>query len=266
MFLQGFCKQRILSGYVCHMKNAFESCRDSMSVANEAQLTRRATRARSMEFIHSSHTRNSYRFERIIFLILFASTGAMDCFGQVSKSTFEVLPSMSTLKWTGYYLFNFGEHYGSLDISEGKLIVNDREELSGFITADMRSIKDTDMPDNDGGKDLSEHLMSKDFFDVVQYPTARIEIVSSEAIPDSKPGDANSKIIANMTIKQITAPITIYALIARTAEAFKATGKFKFDRTRWGIEYNSGKVFSEVGDGAISDAIAIEFSINAKAK
>jgi len=203
---------------------------------------------------------------RIISLTLIASAFAMDCLGQMSKSEFEVLPSMSTLKWTGYYLFNFGEHYGSMDISEGKLLVNDREELSGFITADMRSIKDTDMPYNDGGKDLSEHLMSKDFFDVTQYPTARIEIVTSEAIPDSKPGEANTKIKANMTIKQITAPITILAQLTRTTEEFKATGKFKFDRTRWGIEYNSGKVFSEVGDGAISDAIAIEFSINAKAK
>jgi polyisoprenoid-binding protein YceI len=228
MFLQGFCKQGILPGYVCLMIYAMKT--------------------------------------RIMFLTIIASACATACLGQLSKSEFEVLPSTSTLKWTGYYLFNFGEHYGTLDISEGKIALNDRDELSGSITADMRSLKDTDMPYNDGGKDLTEHLMSKDFFDVAQYPTARIEIVSSETIQDSKPGNANTKIKANMTIKQITAPITIYAQVVRTAEELKANGKFKFDRTRWGIEYNSGKVFSEVGDGAISDAIAIEFSINAKAK
>ncbi|MGC3945147.1 MAG: YceI family protein [Chryseolinea sp.] len=190
----------------------------------------------------------------------------LDCRAQSVSATYDVSPTQSTLRWTGYYLFNFGEHTGTLSITEGKIFADGHSGITGFITADMKSVRDTDMPYEDGGKDVSEHLMSKDFFDASQYPRARIEILQSEAVADAKPGDFNTKLVANLTIKDKTAPVTFYATVARTPNSITATGKFKFDRTRWGIEYNSGKVFSEVGDGAISDAVAIEFNIVADIK
>ncbi|MEJ1236486.1 YceI family protein [Chryseolinea sp. T2] len=203
---------------------------------------------------------------KILFCAALALAMSVDCTAQSTTVKYEVLPSQSTLKWTGYYLFNFGEHTGTINITDGKILADDKGGISGLISADMKSIRDTDMAYEDGGKDLSEHLMSKDFFDVSQYPGSKLEIVKSEPVEAARPGDVNTKLIANLTLKQVTAPVTLYATIDRTSKSFTAVGKFKFDRTRWGIEYNSGKVFSEVGDGAISDAIAIEFNIIAEVK
>ena len=108
--------------------------------------------------------------------------------------------------------------------------------------------------------------MSKHFFDASQYPRSKFEILKSEPVADARAGEPNTKLTANLTIKQVTAPVTLYATVSRTAKGMTAIGKFKFHRTRGGIEYNSGKVFSEVGDGAISDAIGIEFKIIAEIK
>jgi len=204
--------------------------------------------------------------DALIFFIMCTMLATGHCIAQGTKTTFDIVRSRSSLVWTGYYLFEFGEHTGTLDVAEGQLLIDDQQNLSGFIMADMQSVKDTDMPFDNGGKDLSEHLMSKDFFDAAQYNRAKIEIVKSEPITDSRPGAPNTKLTANLTIKQKTAPVTLYALVSRTANEIVATGKFKFDRTRWGVEYNSGKIFSEVGDGAISDAIAIAFTITATTK
>lgn len=115
----------------------------------------------------------------------------LDCVGQ-TIGTYQVVKSRSTLKWTGYYLFNFGEHTGTIDIVDGKVLLDEQQRLSGSISADMRSIKDTDMPYDDGGKDLGEHLISKDFFDAAQYPHTKIEIISTEALEDGGDKSANT--------------------------------------------------------------------------
>jgi polyisoprenoid-binding protein YceI len=197
--------------------------------------------------------------------MMFACAVAAECPGQTSEA-YQIVKSRSELRWTGYYLFNFGEHTGTIDILDGKLFFDSHKNITGFIIADMRSIRDTDMPYDDGGKDLGEHLMGKDFFDATQYPHAKLEIIGAEPVEGGDAGNPNTKIVANLTIKQVTAPITLYAIVNRTANQLTITGKFKFDRTRWGIEYNSGKLFSDVGDGAISDAIALEFNITSAFK
>lgn len=189
-----------------------------------------------------------------------------DSGAQPSPTNYRILPEQSTVRWTGYYLFDFGEHSGTVNVGESGLQFDDHDNISGVITIDMTSIRDTDMSYDDGGKDLSEHLMSKDFFDVAQYPRAKIDIIRSEPITDAKQGGPNTRLIANLTLKSITAPLTFYALIDRTTTGLTARGKFKFDRTRWGVEYNSGKIFSEIGDNAISDAIAIDFNIVLQSK
>ena len=193
-------------------------------------------------------------------------TLAFDVAGQSKQADYVVLPSASTIQWTGYYLFSFGEHTGTVGVVDGALSFDSHDVLTGSTTIDMHTVKDLDMPYDDGGKDVGEHLMSKDFFDADRYPQARIDIIKTEPITDTRSGGPNTNVTANLTIKGISHPVTFETLLTRTPTELKATGKFKFDRTRWGIEYNSGKIFAEVGDGAISDAVAIEFSLTAKSK
>jgi polyisoprenoid-binding protein YceI len=191
---------------------------------------------------------------------------SVEATGQTPVSDYGLVPTASVLKWTGYYLFNFGEHTGTIAFRSGAFAIDGQGVLTGSASIDMHTVKDLDMPYDDGGRDVAEHLMSKDFFDAEKYPRARIDITKSEPIADAREGAPNTKLTASLTIREVTHPIAFEALVTRSISDLKATGKFKFDRTLWGVEYNSGKVFSEVGDGAISDAVAIEFSIIAQAK
>jgi polyisoprenoid-binding protein YceI len=202
----------------------------------------------------------------LFFCSIICHLATVDASGQTPGSDYVVMPTASVLNWTGYYLFNFGEHTGTIGFGSGAFAIDGQGMLTGSALIDMHTIKDLDMPYSDGGKDVAEHLMSKDFFDAEKYPQAKIEITTSEPIADARQGGPNTKVVANLTIREVTHPIAFEALVTRSITDLKATGKFKFDRTRWGVEYNSGKVFSEIGDGAISDAVAIEFLIIAQAK
>ena len=180
---------------------------------------------------------------------------------QSLPDTYKVDIAQSKMLWTGYYLFNFGEHNGSIKISKGEIHADNSSITSGYFDIDMTSIKDLDMPSADGGKDLEEHLKSNDFFAADKFPTARFEITKSEKIKDARAGGPNYDITGDLTIKGTKNTLSFPATITFIQNGIQTRAKFKFDRTKWNIQYNSGKIFSDVGDGAISDAIAIELDL-----
>ena len=167
----------------------------------------------------------------------------------------------SKVNWTGYYLFEFGEHRGTIEIIKGNLQTADNEVTGGSFELDMKSIRDVDMPKDDGGKDLETHLMSKDFFDVDNFPTAQFQITKTEKIKEARPGQPNVDVFGDLTIKGVKNGIKFPALVTINENGVTAKARFKFDRTKWEIKYNSGKFFADAGDGAISDAIAIEIDL-----
>jgi polyisoprenoid-binding protein YceI len=175
--------------------------------------------------------------------------------------TYTIDITQSKMLWTGYYLFSFGEHHGSIRLLNGKIQVENQSITGGYFDIDMTSMTDLDMPPADGGKDLEEHLKSNDFFATDKFPTARFEITRSEKIKDASAGGPNYDITGTLTIKGTMNNLTFPASISFNENGIQAKAKFKFDRTKWNIHYNSGKIFSDVSDGAISDAIAIELDL-----
>ena len=61
-----------------------------------------------------------------------------------------------------------------------------------------------------------------------------------------------------MTIKGITHSVTFPAKVEINGLNFLATAKIKIDRTKWGIEYNSGNFFKDLGDKLILDEILFD--------
>ena len=179
----------------------------------------------------------------------------------VTSIPYRVDVKQSKMLWTGYYLFSFGEHHGRIELSKGEIQIDSQQIIGGYFDIDMKSIKDLDMPEADGGKDLENHLMSEDFFAVDKFPAARFEITKTEKIKDATPGNPNYDITGDLFIKGVKNSLTFPAFITFKENSIEARAKFKFDRTKWNIHYNSGKFFSDVGDGAISDAIAIEIEL-----
>lgn len=196
-----------------------------------------------------------------LFLVLAVhGTALLSSYSNKEPVTYKVNVEKSSLRWTGYYLFSFSEHNGTIALSEGEIKVSTEEIISGFFDIDMKSIRNLDIPDG-GGKDLENHLMSDDFFSVDKFPTARFEIAKVEKIKEPQHGGPNYDVTGNLTIKGITNSLTFPALITFAEDGLEAKAKLKIDRTKWNVRYNSGKFFSEIGDGAISDAIGMEIHL-----
>lgn len=169
----------------------------------------------------------------------------------------------SSMHWTGYSLFSFGEHNGTISLKKGELIVVDNQLTGGSFEIDMNSIKSLDMAANDGGDDLVNHLKSDDFFSTEKFPAALFEITKVEPIKEATGDQPNAQITGTLTLKGVKNTLKIPATVKHSGSTITAHAKFKFDRTKWNVRYNSGKFFSDVGDNAISDAIGIELHVRA---
>jgi len=157
--------------------------------------------------------------------------------------------SKSEIKWSCDYSFYFNGHYGFVSFQEGHFIKTSDMITGGSFVIDLNTIQATDM-EAEGNKNLSAHLKDPDFFDVKKYPKAKLVITKI------KYHDATHFLAeADMTIKGITEPVKFQATL--NFEEKTMTTKFKIDRTRWGITYNS-----TIKDSAISDAIGFEVKIS----
>ncbi|WP_353780003.1 YceI family protein [Winogradskyella sp. 3972H.M.0a.05] len=155
----------------------------------------------------------------------------------------------SQLKWIGEYTFYFGGHEGIVDFKEGYFIKNGDVITGGKFVIDMHSIACTDNGEIDRDSGLVDHLKDEDFFEVNNFPEATMVITNV-----SYENNTRLKIFANLTIKGITHAINFRAEVDYEKEELIA--KFKIDRQRWGIDYNS-----KLRDGAISDAIGFEATV-----
>jgi polyisoprenoid-binding protein YceI len=183
-----------------------------------------------------------------------------------APAVYEIDLKKSTIRWEGYYLFDYGSHFGTMNMSKGEIQIKNQAVTSGYFEMDMKSIKDLDMKDDDGGNDLSNHLQSVDFFSTEKFPKASFQIVKIDPVPNAIPGRPNTEVIGTLSLKGITNTLQFPATVQIEADQVHVKARFKFDRTKWGVQYNSGKFFASVGDGAISDAIGIELDIFAAKK
>lgn len=158
----------------------------------------------------------------------------------------------STINWVGKKVT--GQHSGTLKIKEGIVVFNKKKLKGGLITVDMTSITATDLKAGEGKEDLEGHLKTEDFFGVVKYPMAKIDF---KLIADN--GDGSYNVTANLTIKDVTAPVTFKIVVNGNA----ASTNLKIDRTKYGIKYGSGSFFENLGDKTIADefelAVALKF-------
>lgn len=152
----------------------------------------------------------------------------------------------SELKWSGEYAFYFGGHNGTISFKEGYFIKSNNVITGGEFIIDMNSIMCDDIEDDEANESLVNHLKNEDFFNVKEFKTAKLVITSVDYHNDTQ-----MKVNANLTIKGITLPVNFQAEV--NYEKKQMISKFKIDRQRWGIDYNS-----KLRDGAISDGIGFE--------
>ncbi len=168
----------------------------------------------------------------------------------------------SRIQWVGRNLGNC--HEGSLRCKSGTVSIQAGQLASATVVIDMTSIVCGDLQDPKFNRILIDHLNSDDFFDVVRFPEAMIELTAAMPIADAPAGMPSHRLDGMLTLKNKTHPVQVEAVIGETAPgSWAAQGDLSFDRTQWGVNYGSGKLYLKLGKHLVNDLILLQFAIYA---
>lgn len=161
----------------------------------------------------------------------------------------------SELSWIGKEL-STKIHTGSLNISNGIIQVGDDNSVSGNIKINMSTINVTDLQGR-SKEMLEKHLRSADFFEVENYPEAQINFKNKSF----------NKLVnqisfeGDLTIKDITNPISFNATLIESSPYLKANAILSFDRSKYDVRFRSGSFFENLGDKLILDDIDVNIKL-----
>ncbi|MEU3795534.1 YceI family protein [Streptomyces fructofermentans] len=143
----------------------------------------------------------------------------------------------------------FGSHEGTL-------------KLDGAAPARSTATVDIDIASVDTGiDDRDAHLRSGDFFDADNFPKMTFRSRSAEQV-----GGTQYRIIGDLTIKDVTRPISIdfeYQGVATDVygnERVGFEGSTQIQRSDWGLTWNAAL---ETGGVMVSDKVKLTFDISA---
>ncbi len=168
-------------------------------------------------------------------------------------TTFNIQTESSTVNWTGKKIL--GLHTGTINIESGYLVFSEDHLIDGEIKIDMTSIVITDIADRSVYKEFFDHLNNDDFFSVNAFKTATLKITKAAKVNDAY------KVLGDLTIKDITHPVTFTTTIDLLTDFLHALGEIKIDRTLYNIRYGSGKFLSNLGDKLIYDEFVLQFKL-----
>ncbi|KAB7730256.1 YceI family protein [Rudanella paleaurantiibacter] len=175
--------------------------------------------------------------------------------GPVKKAaTYKVDTQKSVLNWEGKKVT--GQHNGAVKFNGGSLIVDGSKLTGGTFEFDMNSITCADLTDAGYNAKFIGHMKSEDFFNTAKFPTSKFVI--TKVTPK---GGNKFDITGNMTIKNITNPVTFPATVTMNGNSISAEGKATLDRTKYDIRYGSKSFFENIGDKAIYDDFAVEIKM-----
>lgn len=159
--------------------------------------------------------------------------------------------SKSKVVWVGKKVT--GQHTGEVKVKSGTFEMKDGKLTGGQVVMDMTTITTTDLTGEWADK-LVGHLKADDFFATSKHKTATFKAKSVSG----KKGEY--KVKGDLTIKDVTKPATV--TLKQKGNTF--TGKLKFDRTKYGIKYNSGNFFKGLGDKMIYDDVELSLTLVTK--
>jgi polyisoprenoid-binding protein YceI len=170
----------------------------------------------------------------------------------MKKTNFEIAVAQSNIGWTGRKVT--GSHFGTINLKQGELVVDDGKLTGGNFIVDTSSIKILDVTDPATNTQFAGHLASDDFFAIEKYPEALFEITAVN----------NNHIDGNLTFKGIKHPVGFDASLNITEDVLTASGKLVIDRTRYGIKFRSGNFFKNLGDTLIYNDFDLNINITAR--
>ena len=107
---------------------------------------------------------------------------------------------------------------------------------------------------------LERHLRSSDFFEVESYSEAKFSFISKSFDKLSN----QISFVGDLTIKDITNPISFNATLLETSPFLKAKAVLSFDRSKYNVRFRSGNFFENLGDKLILDDIDVNIRLVTK--
>jgi len=178
-------------------------------------------------------------FKTMIIAVLVVAAMSFGILGELASKQVDVEKSL--IKWTGRKVT--GQHIGTIKMKSGVMKFDNDQLTGGNFVIDMDSIICTDL-EGEMKLKLERHLKSEDFFNIEEYPTAKFVITSVATNFKS-----NYLVTGDMTIKDTTIQEEIQMFVLKD----KVIAKVTIDRTKYGINYNSGNFFEDLGDKLIYD-------------
>lgn len=114
---------------------------------------------------------------------------------------------------------------------------------------------------NTGQEQRDTHLRSPDFFDVTNFPEMTFESTTVEKVDDTE-----YRIAGDLTVKDVTKPLTIaFEYIGSAKDPFGNLragfeGKATINRKDWDLTWNAAL---ETGGFLVSDKVVLEFDVSA---
>jgi polyisoprenoid-binding protein YceI len=192
-----------------------------------------------------------YRKKRFQFIKTSEKDLNMSVLATLPAGTFIIDPSHSRVGFSARHAMvtkvrgSFNDYTGAAVVADGVASIN--------IEINVASV-DTRAADRDG------HLQSADFFDVANFPKITF---ASTSVKDT--GSDKLSVEGNLTIKDVTKPITIEFEYSGTATDPFGNARFGFEgaaeinRKDFGLTWNAAL---ETGGILVSENIKLEFEIS----
>ena len=172
--------------------------------------------------------------------------------------TYSLLIDDSELSWIGTEL-STKTHTGTIDFTDGTIVVDSDNTISGNVKINMSTINVTDLQGR-SKEMLERHLRSSDFFEVESFSEAKFSFISKSFDKLSN----QISFVGDLTIKDITNPISFNATLLETSPFLKAKAVLSFDRSKYNVRFRSGNFFENLGDKLILDEIDVNIRLVTK--
>lgn len=172
-----------------------------------------------------------------------------------------VVPGQSVVVWTGRSATS--RHTGTLAVDQGTIRVVDGKVGGGF-SMPLDSLADDDLADPGLRAMLVRHLLSDDFLFAQRHPRAEFTVVQSEFLDGASPGAANYHVRGELLLRGRIEPLALPLTLAPLDGGVSLKAHFDLDRTRWGMDYGSGKLFRRLGMHLVHDMVSLDVTLVAR--
>jgi polyisoprenoid-binding protein YceI len=148
---------------------------------------------------------------------------------------------------------------GTLAFKSGDFVVDAEGNLTGTFVLDMETIMGLKTGNGEESEGLTNHLKSADWFDVENFPEATFVITGFEKVDDMN----TFLITGDLTMRDLTNEVVFESSLLNDDNSLRIVGEAIVDRSAYGIEFNSGSFFEDLGNNLIADEMTIRFDITA---